>query len=294
MEKRIPVKTYEQADVSSQKEYERKMGMDEFSYEEVPIGKQGYATSDKAVDKVKGQPVVDQSQHGGPEYPLQWEFEEGGEWVDEWIKDNPNHPAYQEFLESQRKKGDDAVFGAIEGGEGKDIFEDIAGIKKGMSEFEKNIAMSENAPLFESGDISSSTYTDRYMDTGEDRPAWGFGSKDTGQIDRSFTASIEDMRANISNTESQLQKSIGKDEWESLPQSVRESVIEMGYIMGVSKLNKEFKKMMKALKEGDIRRAGMEATWRDVISGTKAGWISHVKEQRSDRILSGFRIPKKR
>ena len=295
MRERVPAETYKQAGVSSQEEYEKEMGMGEFSLEEVPIGSQNVAEE-----------AIDSSLFGGPEIPMDWELEGGGQWIDEWLKDNPSHPKTKEWINKQSKKTaaskSDKPFDVVEsvvksGQEGDNILEDIAGVKEGMSEFEKNIARSENASFFESGSVADSLFPDKYMATGEERPAYGFGTKYTGKEDKSFTASVTSMRSHISDTESQLQKAIGKDVWSSLPQSVRESVTEMGYIMGVPRLKERFKNMMAALKAGDIDRAGMEATWtRESIKNRtfiKADWILQIREKRSDRILSGFRLDRK-
>jgi len=305
MRERIPAKTYRQAGVSGQEEYEREMGMGEFSLEDVPIGEQGRAELYSPVSpgsQTVAEEAIDPSLFGGPEIPMDWELEGGGQWVDEWLKDNPNHPKAKEWLNKQSKKTaaskSDKPFDVVEsvvksGQEGDNILEDIAGVKGGMSEFEKNIAMSENAPFFESGSVADSLFPDKYMATGEERPAYGFGTKYTGKEDKSFTASVTSMRSHISDTESQLQKAIGKDAWSSLPQSVRESVTEMGYIMGVPRLKERFKNMIAALKAGDIDRAGMEATWSDKEKFIKADWISQIREKRSDRILAGFRLDRK-
>jgi len=95
------------------------------------------------------------------------------------------------------------------------------------------------------------------------------------------------MRKQISVVESSLKKSIGEDMWVSMPKGVRESVTEMGYIMGNSKLYNKFPKMMKALKAGNYKEAGKQAEWQ--IYGTrKAAWIGDVNKDRSYRILSGF------
>ena len=93
MRERVPAETYKQAGVSSQEEYEKEMGMGEFSLEEVPIGSQTAAEE-----------AIDSSIFGGPEIPMDWELEGGGQWVDEWLKDNPSHPKTKEWLNKQAKK----------------------------------------------------------------------------------------------------------------------------------------------------------------------------------------------
>jgi len=182
----------------------------------------------------------------------------------------------------------DNVVSSIVEDNGKSMFmEDSVSIKSGLSKFESNIAMSENRKLYDSMSSSDSLFKDKYKSTGTDRRAYGFGTLYTGKEDTSFGGSISSMRKQISVVESSLKKSIGEDMWVSMPKGVRESVTEMGYIMGNSKLYNKFPKMMKALKAGNYKEAGKQAEWQ--IYGTrKAAWIGDVNKDRSYRILSGF------
>ena len=152
--------------------------------------------------------------------------------------------------------------------------------------------MSENAPFYESFGAKNITYDDEFKSTGRTRKAWGFGSKFKKGTDTSFDSAVQSMRSTISDVDKFYEKEVGAHQWAQTPQSIKESVTEMGYIMGRTKIKKQFPSMLKALREGDYKQVGLEAQYVSPSSPSSkiADWLGHVSGDRRTRILSGFKM----
>ena len=168
----------------------------------------------------------------------------------------------------------------------RDMFQ-IPSIKAGMSDFERNIAKSENMAFWESGGAEGGVYSDTVMATGEVRPASGFGTAlQGGETSIEFGTAVERMRGSISVSESGVSNFLGEESWNMLSKDQRGALTEIGYIMGVEGATKNnLPKMFKAIKDGNMELANQEAMF-NMETGEQAKWISQIGKKRSGRILS--------
>ena len=168
----------------------------------------------------------------------------------------------------------------------RDMFQ-IPSIKAGMSDFERNIAKSENMAFWESGGAEGGVYSDTVMATGEVRPASGFGTAlQGGETSIEFGTAVERMRGSISVSESGVSNFLGEESWNMLSKDQRGALTEIGYIMGVEgAIKNNLPKMFKAIKDGNMELANQEAMF-NMETGEQAKWISQIGKKRSGRILS--------
>ena len=168
----------------------------------------------------------------------------------------------------------------------RDMFQ-IPSIKAGMSDFERNIAKSENMAFWESGGAEEGVYSDTVMATGEVRPASGFGTAlQGGETSIEFGTAVERLRGGISVSESGVSNFLGEESWNMLSKDQRGALTEIGYIMGVEGATKNnLPKMFKAIKDGNMELANQEAMF-NMETGEQAKWISQIGKKRSGRILS--------
>lgn len=166
-----------------------------------------------------------------------------------------------------------------------DMFQ-IPGIKAGMSDFERDIAKSENMAFWKSDGAEGGVYSDMFMETGKERPASGFGTAlREGESSIDFSTAVDRMRESISEAESGVAKIIGEESWGSLDRKQREAITELGYIMGVKGIKTKLPNMIDAIKEGQMELAKQEAMF-NMKTGNQAKWITQIGEERAGRILS--------
>jgi len=168
-------------------------------------------------------------------------------------------------------------------------------IQANMSQLEKNIAMSENAPFFESlGKKGSEAFDDVYargetdLSKAEKRPASGFGTlakKGEKQID--FKTAVSRMKENINEARSSLKKEFKG--FEQFTPSQQDSLIEMVYQMGFSKIKTAFPSMIKAIHDGRWDDAQKEALYKDRedLNRGKSAWALQTPK-RAIRVAEGF------